>query len=389
MPLQGCLSKLVCQVYPYPNTNHAGIRLTTPLQRIGLTLDYYSLKEQPFGAIPDRRFLFVNLAHRQALGSLLSALQQGNSAVMLVGQPGQGKTTLLYHMFGTLSETITTVYLFQAPQSQLDLLRAILADLGVLQVDESLQVMLPLLRQLLTAEKKLQKRVVVVVDGAQDLPPDVLDLLWTLADPSSEQSSLQFVLSGPTMIEESIDPESLGLSYRAPAIAHLEPFDQQDTALYVDYRLRMAGYNRDLPLFTPEASALIARYSGGIPRKINNLCFTSLMLGYKERRPKIEADIVRGVIEDLGLDRGLKVLAATMEPEFASGFEPGSDFESEPESPSEAYWQRPRPVVLRRRRRDKNLAATFWRLLPMLWLGLAALLTLVALLVNLERRIWH
>ena len=269
-----------------------------------MTLDFYSLKEQPFGTIPDTRFLFVSSAHREALGSLQLALHKGSRAVMLVGQPGLGKTTLLFHMFKTLRESLTAIYLFQPPQTPRDLLRAMLFDFGLLEIDEAPQTMLRLVKELLVGQAERQRPVVVIIDQAQHLTPSVLEVLWGLSNPAHDHGMLlQFVLSGPSQIAEDVAPPgSMQLSYQAPTVARLESFDQQDTAQYVDYRLRVAGYDRDFPLFTAEASALIARYSGGVPRKINNLCFTSLSQGYKEKRPKIEVDIVRTAIAHLGLD---------------------------------------------------------------------------------------
>ena len=278
-----------------------------------MTLDYYKLKEQPFGSIPDSRFLFVGSAHRQALGSVLLALQMGNGSVSLVAQPGLGKTTMLFHVLNTLKENVTTVYIFQAPQTPVELLRAILSDLGELEINEHPAEMLALLQSLLIEQLEQQKRVVVVIDEAQNLTPAVLQVVHTLSNAASDRGRpLQFILSGQSQLAPALAPANgAHLSYRAPVVATLEPLNAEDTALYVDHRLRIAGYAREAPLFTHEASNLIARYSEGVPRKINNLCYSSLALGYKTKRSTIDADIVRAVVADLGLDRTLQAAGFT------------------------------------------------------------------------------
>ena len=275
-----------------------------------MTLNFYNLKEQPFGTLPDARFLFVSDSHRQALAAVIVALQQGNSFVSLLARPGMGKTTLLFHMFQALKQNVTTVYLFHAPQTPVDFLRAILADLGVREMLEVPEQMFALLEQLLADQAQQGKRVVVIIDEAQGLTPSVSELLCVLSNPERPYGTrVQFVFSGHSRMEDAEIPlESTSLSYREPIFARLEPLNLDDTANYVDYRLRVAGYDRNEPLFTWEASALIARYGEGIPRKINNLCYTSLTFGYKEKLERIEADTVRGVIADLGLDRKQKVI---------------------------------------------------------------------------------
>jgi general secretion pathway protein A len=272
-----------------------------------MTLGFYKLREQPFGSIPDPRFLFVSTAHRQAVAVILLALQKGTGVVSLVSQAGLGKTTLLYHIFKTLQQNITTVYIFQAPQTPIDLLRAVLADLGVRDIDETPTEMLATLEQLLTEQVEQQKRLVVIIDEAQNLSPSVLELVQMLANTANDRGKLlQFVLCGQSQLTQTPSPStSTQLSYRAPMVARLDPLNTADTALYIDHRLRVAGYEEQEPLFTAEASALIARYSEGVPRKINNLCFSAVSQGYKAKRPRVEADIVRAVIADLGLDRTL------------------------------------------------------------------------------------
>ena len=272
-----------------------------------MTLGFYKLREQPFGSIPDPRFLFVSSAHRQALALILLALQKGHGVVSLVSEAGLGKTTLLYHISKTLQQNITTVYIFQAPQTPVDLLRAILADLGVREIDETPAEMLAVLEQQLTEQVEQEKRLVVIIDEAHNLSPSVLELVQMLANTANARGKLlQFVLCGQAKLTQAITPStSTQLSYRAPMVARLDPLSAEDTALYIDHRLRIAGYDDEEPLFTAEASALIARYSQGVPRKINNLCFSAVSQGYKAKRPRVEADIVRAVVADLGLDRTL------------------------------------------------------------------------------------
>ena len=161
------------------------------------------------------------------------------------------------------------------------------------------------LKQVLDQQARLGKRVVLVIDEAQNLDDSVLELIRMLSNFETPTHKLiQIILSGQPQLADKIGSPGLEqLRQRVSIFACLEPFSREDTRLYIEHRLRTAGYSFDMPLFTRDALTLIAEASEGIPRNISNLCFNSLSLGCALQRKPIGAELVREVIADLDLGR--------------------------------------------------------------------------------------
>jgi general secretion pathway protein A len=282
-----------------------------------MVLDYYKLREHPFGVTPDSRYLFLSSTHREALASLLYGVDAGCGFLALIATPGLGKTTLLFHAMNQLREKALTVFLFQTVCTPMDLLRALLTGLGVQDTQGTLIQMQLRLKEALVEQARRGKRVVVVIDEAQNLDDSVLELIRMLSNfETSREKLIQIILSGQPQLAEKIgSPDLEQLRQRVSIFACLKPFSREDTQLYIDHRLRIAGYNFDAPLFTRDALALIADYSDGIPRNINNLCFNSLSLACALQKKLIDSDIVREVIADLDLERFRKKTTIAARPE--------------------------------------------------------------------------
>jgi general secretion pathway protein A len=292
-----------------------------------MVIDYYKMREQPFGVTPDSRYLFLSASHQEALASLLYGIETGRGFIALIAKPGMGKTTLLFHALSQLKTKATTIFLFQAISTPVDLLRGILTDLGVREMPVSLGQMQLKLNELLVQQARAGKRVVVVIDEAQNLDDSVLELVRMLSNfETSREKLIQIILSGqPQLAEKIASPDLVQLRQRISMFAHLEPFSSQATELYIEHRLLAAGYDVKTPLFSKDAQALIFQYSEGIPRNINNLCFNSLSLGCALRKKPIDGDVVREVIADLDLDRyrpktALAVRTAAKPPQEAPAF---------------------------------------------------------------------
>ncbi len=142
-----------------------------------MILDYYKLREEPFGVTPDSRYLFLSASHQEALASLLYGIKAGRGFIALIARPGMGKTTLLFHALNQLRSKATTIFLFQTISTPVDLLRAILTDLGVREMPGSPVQMQLRLNELLVEQARLGKRVEVVIDEAQNLDDSVLSEL--------------------------------------------------------------------------------------------------------------------------------------------------------------------------------------------------------------------
>jgi general secretion pathway protein A len=279
--------------------------------------DYYRLEEQPFGVTPDPRYLFLTPTHKEALNSLVYGIEAGCGFVALIATPGSGKTTLIFEMLHILRDKARIVFLFQTISTPTDLLRSLLSGLGVRDLQGNLVEMQIRLRDLLTEQYRLGKRVVLVIDEAQNLDDSVLELVRMLSNFETARDKLiQIILAGQPQLADNIgSPELIQLRQRISIFARLQPFTPEETTLYILHRLRVAGYNSDMPLFTKDALALIALCSEGLPRNINNLCFNALSLGAALQQKPIDRDVIRQVIGDLDIGPRRKRGPVTAKPE--------------------------------------------------------------------------
>ncbi len=280
-------------------------------------LEYYKLQEQPFGVTPDSRYLYLTQTHKEALNSVIYGIESGCGFVALIATPGLGKTTLLFQTLEILRDKARIVFLFQTISTPLDLLRALLSGLGVRELRGNLVEMQVMLKDLLAEQYRAGKRVVLVIDEAQNLDDSVLELVRMLSNFETARDKLiQIVLAGQPQLAENIgSPELLQLRQRVSIFARLKPFSAEETSQYISHRLRIAGYASDMPLFTKDALALIALCSDGIPRNINNLCFNALSLGAALRQRPIDRDIIRQVVADLDIGPLRKKLSPPSQPE--------------------------------------------------------------------------
>jgi len=277
-----------------------------------VVLRHFMLREQPFGVSPDPRYLYASATHREALASLLYAVDSGLGFVTLTAKPGMGKTTLLFEVLRRVRETARTVFLFQTISTPIDLVRALLIDLGAKDTHGSLVEMQAQLNEFLVKQSATGKRLVVVVDEAQNLDGSVLEAVRMLSNfETPRQKLMQIILSGQLQLAEKLElPDLLQLRQRISIFGHLKPLSAAETNAYIDHRLRVAGHDSVESLFTDSALALIAGYSEGIPRNINTICFNALSLGSVHRSKTIDADIVREAIADRDVARHGEMLAA-------------------------------------------------------------------------------
>jgi len=263
-------------------------------------LDFYQLSEQPFGVTPDPRFLYFSPSHREALASLSYGIDTGRGFLALIAKPGMGKTTLLFHLLERLRNSARTVFLFQTQCDSRELFRYLMADLGLDTSDQDVVRMHSQLNEVLLRETHAGKRVVLIIDEAQNLEDSVLETVRLLSDFETPRAKLlQIVLAGqPELADKLARPGLRQLRQRIATLSHLDPFTPAETNSYIDCRLLAAGYKGG-SLFTTGARALIAERSGGIPRLINNLCFNALSLGFALKRKTIDAATVEEVVADL------------------------------------------------------------------------------------------
>lgn len=269
-----------------------------------MVLDYYGLAEQPFGVTPDPRYLYSSPTHREALASLAYGIQSGRGFMSIIARPGMGKTTILFHLLRNLERSARTVFLFQTLCSPQDFLRSLLCDLGVQDDCDDVVRMRCRLNDLLIKESREGRRVVVVIDEAQNLDESVLEIVRMFSNFETPRDKLiQIVLAGqPQLARKLASPNLVQLRQRISIMGRLQPFSPEETKFYVGHRLRVAGYNFRAPLFTRRAGLMIAECSDGVPRNINNICFNALALGCASRQRTIDGDIIEEVLRDLDLE---------------------------------------------------------------------------------------
>jgi general secretion pathway protein A len=273
-----------------------------PMKEVDKVLGFYGLKEQPFGVTPDARFLFLSDSHKEALASLLYAIETRRGFSALVAEPGMGKTTLLFRILNDIKGHARTAFVFQPECSPPEFMRNVLDDLGIPFENQAEASLHKLLNEALLSEMRAGKRFVLVVDEAQSLDDSVLESIRLLSNFETPQAKLMhIVLAGqPQLADRLARPELCQLRQRVSAISWLKPLSQLDTLEYISHRVRLGG-RCERPLFTRSAVEEIASCSQGIPRNINNVCFLSLSLGFAKQERVIDFETVREATEDAGL----------------------------------------------------------------------------------------
>src|SRR6266850_7367730 len=241
---------------------------------------YYQFHGKPFQLSPDPSFLFRSHGHRRAMAYLVYGVHLGEGFIVITGEIGAGKTMLA----GTLARNMTsqTFVLGQVVSTSLeadDLVRTVAAAFGLPQ-ESNKAVLLNRIEQFLLACHRQGKRVLLVVDEAQNLPARSLEELRMLSNfVYADKPLLQIFLLGQPEFRKMLQgPEMEQLRQRVIASCHLGPLDGAETEAYIRHRLQTVGW-RDDPSFSSDAFAAIYQHTGGIPRKINVLCDRLLLMG--------------------------------------------------------------------------------------------------------------
>src|ERR1700732_882837 len=236
-------------------------------------LEFYGLREQPFGATPDPRFLYLSSAHREALASLYYGIESGRGFLALIAQPGMGKTTLLFQLLEKFRGSARTAFLFQTQCSSREFMRFLLAELGSESHEQDFVRMHDEFNKLLFQEARAGRRFIIVVDEAQNLHPSVLETIRLLSDFETPRPKLlQIILAGQPELADKLASRKLSqLKQRISLLNGLSPLGAGESSKYIQHRLRVAGY-AGAPLFEAAAIRAIGHVAEGIPRTIHNLC---------------------------------------------------------------------------------------------------------------------
>lgn len=274
---------------------------------------FFGLKENPFSVNPDPRYLYSTPHTEEALSCLTYGVQNRKGFILLTGEVGTGKTTLINKLLEWLQrETIPSAFIFNPRLTEEQFFDFMLADFGIASENSSKSKVLMRLNQWLLERYRTGETAVLVIDEAQTLSMAVLEEVRLLTNLETyTQKLLQIVLSGQPELEARLkQPELRQLRQRITLRSKTFPLTPEETIGYIDTRLRVAGSSGD-SVFTPEAVESIHRYSGGIPRVINVLCEHSLIHAFADQQRPVTAATVAEVAEDFELGGGAAPVTAS------------------------------------------------------------------------------
>ena len=268
----------------------------------GMYGKHFGLVELPFSVTPDPRFSYVNSDYREAFATLRYGIETRKGFIVITGEAGTGKTTLLRRLMHTVEATVHTAFIFNTHLSFTELLRLVLNELGVANSARDKQTLMAQLNDYLIEQLHKDHIVSLLVDEAQNLSDEMLEELRLLSNLETDRAKLiQIVLMGQPELERKLEqPKLRQLKQRVAVRSRLAPLRSDEVASYINSRLQTVGYEGN-ELFDLGSVQKIALYSKGIPRLINAICDNALLIAYATSQSKISAKIIDEVARDLQL----------------------------------------------------------------------------------------
>ncbi len=262
---------------------------------------YYGLSALPFQLTPDPRFFFESSVHRKAMAHLLFGLAQSEGFIVITGDVGAGKTTILSHMLATLdSHAYVTAKIVSSHLAGDDMLRAVAAAFNLQFANLDKASLLCRIEDFLINNHRQGKRTLLLIDEAQNVPPQALEELRMLSNfqVGAKVPLQSFLLAQPQFRRTLAGNDLEQFRQRIIASYHLGPMSAAETAEYVRHRLTVVGWKND-PQFTEEALADLFLHTGGVPRKINTFCSRVMLFCFLDERHEVDREVIKSVAEDL------------------------------------------------------------------------------------------
>ena len=273
--------------------------------------EFYGLKELPFALTPDPRFIYFTPSHTEVMANLHYGIESGKGLVVVTGEVGTGKTTILRWMMQRLDRTVLVAYIFNPRLSVTEFYQHVAALLDLQKWETKSELLMELGRALASRHSR-GLRTVLIVDEAQGLSPHVLEEIRLLSNFESDTAKqLQIVLTGQPELRDVLNnPDLRQLKQRIALRCLIKPLPNvEETDRYIISRLLVAGAERT-DIFLPDAIDYIFRCSEGIPRNINNLCDNALLAGYAAGETTIGREVIEEVAETFdmlpSIDRGMQ-----------------------------------------------------------------------------------
>jgi general secretion pathway protein A len=260
-------------------------------------LEFYGLREKPFNATPDPKFLYMSPGHREALAQLLYGVRENKGFMVLTGDIGTGKTLLLHTLRQRLDGNAAVSYVFNSTLPFDEILEYVLEDFGISKSGASRAQRLAALYNFRIERRRAGQITVLIIDEAQNLEPVTLEQVRLLSNfETPTEKLLQIILAGQLELRAKLQlPELRQLKQRVGLSCAIPPLTLSETGDYIHARLRIAG-TRDLGLFMPGAVTRIAAYTEGVPRLMNILCDHCLVFGYADHKRRIDRNAVEEAI---------------------------------------------------------------------------------------------
>lgn len=263
-------------------------------------LEHFKFDIAPFGLTPDPEFVYWSKQHARAKAYMESTIWLSDGFVVITGEIGSGKTTLLQSFLAELDEDVVYAVVSQTQLTATQFLQSVLTEFGFKPFDKKKVELLDMLNMFLIEQYSAGKKVILIVDEAQNLSEKVLEEIRLLSGiETSKEKVLRIILAGQPELRDTLDSSKLKqLVQRVRLRFHLGALDQRDMRAYIEHRLKIAG--REEPdLFSDDCYPVIYRYSGGIPRLVNTICDSALLVAFADEKESIAADDIEATAAEL------------------------------------------------------------------------------------------